>query len=86
MWYAVLNQEITIQEKFSGKYIKVPAGSIYVVGRDGQMVWGRSADEMCYQPELLLTQPEARQVFTKPTKSLGQAVEQSISICEALFA
>lgn len=82
MWYAVTRYEVSYNNSI------VRAGSIYQVRRDRKdnivavPMEGASAIKC---GKFVLTQGQARDMFTKPTKSFNDAVEESIMQCEANY-
>jgi len=87
MWYAVLNQELNLKDEFEGKPHKVQAGSIYAVRKYANDVLAKPVEGMSAKAfgPIELTRAEARRVFTKPTMSFSDAIEQSIMQCEANY-
>lgn len=89
MWYAVLKQELTLQENFAGTCYTIPAGTIWAVKKglvDGvQGVIASHVDEAVKYSNLYLLTKEAQQLFTRPTKNLDSAYNQSFEVSEAAY-
>ena len=86
MWYAVLRKELMLQEKFAGSTFTIPAGTVWVVKKDDAVgVRADNIDEASDYAPLFVTPKEAQMIFTKPTKDLDSAVEESFMVCEAVY-
>lgn len=89
MWYAVLKQELTLQEKFAGTTYTVLAGTVWTVKKgivDGvQGVIAVNVDETYENGPLYLHTNEAQQLFTKPTQNLVSAYEESFMVSESVY-
>ena len=86
MWYAVLRKELTLQEKFAGSTFTVPAGTVWNVKKDDAVgVRADNIDEASPYGPLHFTVKEAQLIFTRPTKDLGSAVEESFMVSEAVY-
>ena len=83
MWYSVLRCEHTIPNIET-----VRAGSIYRVQRyTDEIVLCTPVEGMSAQKAgpFKISAAKARQVFTRPTQSFSDAVEESIMQCEANY-
>ena len=89
MWYAVLKQELTLQENFAGTTYTVPAGTVWTVKKgivDGVGgVVAVNVDEAYEYGPLYLHTNEAQQLFTKPTENLSNAYEESFMVSESVY-
>lgn len=87
MWYTVLNQELSLRDEFEGNYHKIKAGSIYAVRKHGSGILAKPIEGITAKSfgSIELTTEEARRVFTKPTTSFSDAIEESIMQSEANY-
>lgn len=84
MWMAVLRKEC----------YGYKAGAMFAVSKDDHfhMVLARYLDVSQESPivhpdhkTLSMTSPQAKLIFTKPTKDLTSLLEESIMVCEATY-
>ena len=89
MWYAVLKQELTLQENFAGTTYTVPAGTVWTVKKDivdgVQGVVAVNVDEAYENGPLYLHTIEAQKPFSKPTQNLASAYEESFMVSESVY-
>ena len=86
MWYSVLRSEMAVPNKDGIKTVR--AGSIYAVKKYTE------TEILCIPAEgisaldagrVVISAAKARTFFTKPTRSLSDAFEESIMQCEANY-
>lgn len=81
MWYAVLQKEISWYSTLLEKHIPVQAGRVYKVEKDSPN-FVRAVNVHNPADVLHFSKQEAKVLFTRPTKDLDSAMEESFMVCE----
>lgn len=93
MWYSVLRREVVMTTSFQGRALlqdkKYRAGSVFLVKKVDTFIrmYKIDAEGTIVDPKqfIILSVGEAREYFTKPTKVLSDAIEESIMVCEGAY-
>lgn len=85
MWYTVLKKEMTVNG------VTAKAGTIYTAKKvelfinEGWVQFTALDEQVAQLKETALPQRMCKDWFTKPTKDLDSAMEESFMVCEAVY-